>query len=283
VRVTWVHPSWRDLVIERLASDESARRRFLAACGLDGALLAISTAGGSAGERELPLMLTDADWDVLSDRLAQLTGELDDLGASRLLQGLETACEEELGRRRGAELRALASLVLDLLRASWDRAGAPIPTDVLERWLALARHVPRVRPPDLTATWVELLPKPDGHDPSIADVRRLADWLRVAAALHRAAPQVLRDLGFPERYRNVLETMLDSARALVFVPRDDPRLFDLVEALRVLGALQAEYKPLTAWLVAWLVPPLPPEEPWVDAVVKTWNSGVTPRRVLLDL
>ena len=49
MRVAWVHPTWRDLVIERLAADAELRRRFLARCGPHGIVLALSTSGGAEG------------------------------------------------------------------------------------------------------------------------------------------------------------------------------------------------------------------------------------------
>jgi hypothetical protein len=55
-RVTWVHPSWRDLVIDHLAGDPLARRRFLERCSLD-VLLALSVGGGATGERRFPLLV----------------------------------------------------------------------------------------------------------------------------------------------------------------------------------------------------------------------------------
>lgn len=63
-----MHPSWRDLVIEEVAADAAARQRFLHAAGIDGVLLALSTGGGAAGERVLPLVVSDADWDAIGDR-----------------------------------------------------------------------------------------------------------------------------------------------------------------------------------------------------------------------
>src|SRR5207248_11100750 len=70
--VTWVHPSWRDLVIEQLGADQGKRETFLRNSSLDGLLLAVSTAGGAEGARELPLIRGDSDWDALADRLAEL-------------------------------------------------------------------------------------------------------------------------------------------------------------------------------------------------------------------
>ena len=77
-RVGWVHPSWRDLVIEELATDADARRAFLRDCSVEGVLLALSTGGGVTGERSLPLLIDDADWDLVGDRAAGFLSELDD-------------------------------------------------------------------------------------------------------------------------------------------------------------------------------------------------------------
>lgn len=76
--IDWVHPSWRDLVIDRLREDATERRSFLRRCGTYGALLALSGGGGVSGERELPLLIDDADWDALTDRLGELLRELED-------------------------------------------------------------------------------------------------------------------------------------------------------------------------------------------------------------
>ena len=59
--IGWVHPSWRDLVINELREDTAARRRFLDACALHGTMLALSQQGGIAGERRLPLLVSDSD------------------------------------------------------------------------------------------------------------------------------------------------------------------------------------------------------------------------------
>lgn len=89
--VAWVHPSWRDLVIDELAADLSAREAFLSACSLDGLLLALSRAGGASGERIRPLLCSDHDWDTARERLHRLIPELADHDLLRLLATLEDA------------------------------------------------------------------------------------------------------------------------------------------------------------------------------------------------
>ena len=114
-RVAWVHPSWRDLVIERVAADAEARR------ALPGAVLGRRSAARAldrrraAGERSLPLLVEDADWDSVGARLYDLTPALDDHDALRLLLALREALAHAIGTDR-AEVAAIAGSVLTRLR-----------------------------------------------------------------------------------------------------------------------------------------------------------------------
>ncbi len=92
MRVEWVHPSWRDLVIGRLENDAQARREFINRSGVYGAVLALSTAGGAAGERRLPLIGSDEDWDALTDRLYALIPELE---PPELVDGLDRRVRDD--------------------------------------------------------------------------------------------------------------------------------------------------------------------------------------------
>ena len=162
MRIEWVHPSWRDLVIEHLATDAQARLRFLSRCSVHGATLALSVAGGREGRRQLPLMITDADWDALADRLYLIVGELDVPDLTALLTSIEEAIRRLERDRPDAELLALARSVLQRLTSIWDRDAAPVPLPALGAWFALAGGLPRdpapPSQPDLTRTWAELFP-----------------------------------------------------------------------------------------------------------------------------
>ena len=171
MRVDWVHPSWRDLVIESLANDPVARRRFLQRCGVDGAALALSGSGGTEGERERPLLRGDADWDALGDGLYHRCAELDEAEAVRLLQVLADAGD-------GPEVRALAALVLT--RLGW--GGKVLSVDAIGAWSALAARLdPRPEPPAVAMTWLELEParraadaRGDGAHGGLGAARRAA-------------------------------------------------------------------------------------------------------------
>jgi len=135
-RVAWVHPSWRDLVIEELAGNRDARRLFLERCSLEGALVALSRGGGRSGERRWPLLVTDGDWDRLAQRLHELAPELADPDVTRLLTALEDALRDSSAAER-AEVAALTETALRALAAAWSTGRSYATEPLLDRVNAL--------------------------------------------------------------------------------------------------------------------------------------------------
>lgn len=136
--VGWVHPSWRDLVIDELRQGATARQRFLDACGLHGATLALSQAGGIAGEGTLPLLVHDGDWDRLGDRLTALVGQLEEQELTQLLLTLHSLRAVDISRTQKREARNLAASVLTTRFAETrvraiDPAARPLVESVLTR------------------------------------------------------------------------------------------------------------------------------------------------------
>jgi hypothetical protein len=195
MRVTWVHPSWRDLVISELARDGELRRRFLRHCGVDGAALALSSGGGSDGDRVRPLLTEDADWDALGDNLHHACSELTPGDAVRLLEVLGEAID-------GVEADALSAMVLKRLEQRW--SGQVVAVDALEAWTAAAGKLP---PSDtVAATWLELDPPAAPRTP--VELERFADWLRLAELISLHDSELLESLGFPDRCGDVLDAFI---------------------------------------------------------------------------
>ncbi len=222
VRITplgigWVHPSWRDLVIDELRNDASARQRFLDACSVHGAMLALSQEGGSLGELALPLLISDQDWDRLGARLCQIALSLEDqdlallflalrdvLASSALTYGVLSAAVEHSQRR---EARNLAEDLLTVTARRWDEQRRPLPVFVLENWYALRRLASaEISPPRIGSTWAELYPgslRALGLDRSELD--RVDEWLALAQTLDGYDPVTLQALGFYGRDQDLLE------------------------------------------------------------------------------
>jgi hypothetical protein len=220
--IGWVHPSWRDLVIGELREDTAARRRFLGACGIYGVMLALSLSGGAAGERTLPLLIEDTDWDALGDRLAELLRELDDHDLARLLGALREPVSAELERAQEVEARNLAEYVLGAACRAWNKQPRVLPVFVLEAWYALNAALPEpVSSPPIDHTWADLHPpRRLLLDPVTAGVlQQVDDWLALVQVLVRYDP-ALRSIS-KTRTRNCLATWR-SASVATLRPRHDP-------------------------------------------------------------
>jgi hypothetical protein len=248
-----VHPTWRDLVIDRLAADAELRCRFLSRCGPHGVVLALSTAGGAEGDRALPLIADDGDWDALGDRLYALLPELDHAELAMVLRALLGAVQVvSPDRMASREAGGLARMALERTAALWAAAGAPVLMDCVDAWLSLsARLDPPLSPDFLGPTWAELLPAalPDPED--LAEVQRFTDWLTLCELLGEFSRELLERLGFGRDHE-----------ALISRYREQ------------LGSVSE--------LLAASDPSLDPLTPWED-VRRRGITDSTVRRVLADL
>ena len=248
MRVQWVHPTWRDLVIAQLAGEEAARRHFLRCCGVHGIELALSTGGGPSGAQRLPLIACDADWDAVTDRLFELVTELEPIELLALLACLQEAIENLRGTGDAAEAEALARTTLTRVATLWDAARTPIPLVQLGAWLELAgRLEPDPWPPRLSLTWVELLPASVPEPDDRAAVERFADWLTLCEQLWDFDPELKALLGYGDEHLELMASFL--AQAELHQSLERPAADQVVRALDAISRLEQALRPL-AGLVA---------------------------------
>ncbi len=82
----------------------------------------------------LPLLISDRDWDTLTDRVLELLPELDNVDLYRLLSGIGEGKQTGLDQHNARELSALTRTILDSTCALWDDRRGPIPVALLEAW-----------------------------------------------------------------------------------------------------------------------------------------------------
>ncbi|HWE14893.1 MAG TPA: hypothetical protein VG365_15320 [Solirubrobacteraceae bacterium] len=280
MRVAWVHPTWRDLVIERVSDDATLRRHFLSRCGVHGMVLALSVAGGSGGQRQLPLIGCDDDWDTLGDRLYALVPQLETTELVALLEALTATIAALEPAGAGSEAQVLAAMLLRRTSARWDAARVAIPLPALDAWLGLSRQLrPPLDPPSLGATWVELLPvqAPDPDD--LPEVQRFTEWLILCLLLADFAGEHLLSLGYCSEQIALIVQFIDRVAA-------DPQAGASEAATRALEAAallcpelsSRAHRLLRGWdpSVTWIREPPPPDAP-------AFPEGLDIDRVLADL
>lgn len=76
IKGMWVHPSYRDAMVEYLVKSPRDRLRYLETCDIGGVLLALSSFGGYGAPRYAPLLIQEKDWRAVSDRITSIAGQL---------------------------------------------------------------------------------------------------------------------------------------------------------------------------------------------------------------
>jgi hypothetical protein len=209
VRIAWVHPTWRDLVIDRLAGDARLRQHFLSHCGPHGIALALSTSGGAEGERQFPLVPTDEDWDTIGDRIYATAPELEPREAAIVLavvdQLLDAVLDDAMLAGEGA---ALARTVLARFGEVWADAHTAVELSCVDAW----RLSPKPWPTFLPRTWGELLPMrlPDDR----AEIQRFTDWLALYEMVLAFSTDLLEELGYGRAQDALIASFRESSRGV---------------------------------------------------------------------
>jgi hypothetical protein len=285
--VTWVHPSWRDLVIDHLAGDPAARHQFLERCSLEGLLLALSVGGGATGARRFPLLVADADWDTATDRLGELIPTLEETQLARLLAALDAAVQAPTDARVRSEARALSQRCLTATREHLDARRTAISVALLESWYTLAGSLGGGFPgPAIAASWIELLPTASIGTSTVADLVRIEEWLRLARVLAEHDRDTLARVGFPDSTRDLLEQLAYDASTVRWQQRDAGRGEVLTRIARLLARigvcrellLSSAPQPAVQW---WSEPEDEPVAPYAPRLIdQDWQLVA---RVLRDL
>jgi hypothetical protein len=252
--IDWMHPSWRDLLIERLASEAKTRQEFLAKCGIEGLLLAVSSAGGATGKRQAPLIKTDQDLVSLAMAAFRLLKTEPPYSTCRILISIL-----EFVRRIKSEANALQEVstsassrfitkVLAACRERWEENGGVAYTSDVAAYYTISEYINPLPPgPNLTKLWersrcdafeqIENFDD-DEFEPSIGNVH---DWLSLVSIIEGNEPRFLRQIGFPEKFSKSIEEFLT---ALISRVNSEPELEDVdacdaetdnIEAIEELG------------------------------------------------
>jgi hypothetical protein len=154
-RIDWIHPSYRDLVIDELASNRERQLSFLERVSTNGVKLALSLSGGGSGEREMPLVTTDESWVSLSQRCREIVGSEDTETVTELLDILGSALKAE-DTTAPAKARVEPTLrdVCDAAAKQWNERCEPLEIDALRSFFrACGGLVAPPTFPDIESTW----------------------------------------------------------------------------------------------------------------------------------
>jgi hypothetical protein len=203
--IDWIHPSYRDLVIQELENDEAMGAVFLEHCSFEGLRLAISVAGGAAGERRFPLMKSDHSWAILEARMAEMLSEAkDDDEITEVLKTVRTTITSAVDL---PDIHQRLLRILDrccsIARTVLDRKNKPIRSaGVKELFESTMCLVPPLPMPSLLASWKEAETElagtlDDSEGTSWLNARVVSKWTTLIKIIYQCDQRLLVQVGFP--------------------------------------------------------------------------------------
>ena len=152
--LSWIHPSYRDLLIDELSGDAKMVSEFLSHASVRGLGLALSEAGGHEGERRTPLVRTPAAWSTLANRSKEIAEEDEQDTLRALLEVL--AASMKSGSQTGSAEGALADMTRVVCTTAVGRWARDEPPDTrsLRAFFDAAIHLdPRPPFPEIARCW----------------------------------------------------------------------------------------------------------------------------------
>jgi hypothetical protein len=214
--IDWIHPSYRDLVIDELEKNETAALRFLERCSLPGIRLAVSVAGGATGDRRFPLMSTPKSWDILQKRVLELINQsADEFVILSLLGTLRT------GIAAAIDEPTILSHLSGILNQCCQEAKVQLDKTNKSIWPILLKAIFRstielTPPPPMPSMYASLKKVEDEFaenlrlaedDKSRLDASTVEDWADTVSVIAKSDQRLLIQSGFPDAYGSRIEKL----------------------------------------------------------------------------
>lgn len=256
--VDWIHPSYRDLVIEELAADNMLRQRVLTSITLSGLKVAVSDTSGPYGEQKYPLIASASDWKLLCEGCVKLVGSCSTVDATDALEVLASAAQNATESDVRHELSQIIFRICEAVREHWDANRAIFTARQLLTFCQtslLASRLPAL--PRFDHSWETLEKRvmtnlTAWETDKVVDSDTLDEWIQLAHVIAENEPRFLRQKQFPTKYRVVVnrivividseldqEDYFDSADDYMAAASKYDQLVRVVKSMQQLDLMQA--------------------------------------------
>jgi hypothetical protein len=200
--VEWIHPSYRDLVIEQLRDGGSLKAEFMNRMHVAGIKLALSDAGGAKGKLRFPLLTSGADWEILNTRSLHVSHTCGIEDSSALLTSVTEALDSSIGQERAA-LQGVLKSICRVLRNRWDTDQVELDASIIDAYIAATERTSPMEPmPPLQTSWEASLQRlraqlGDEDLDFLFEPEALEEFMSVIKSIQSSEPRLLHRLNFP--------------------------------------------------------------------------------------
>ncbi len=211
--VEWIHPSYRDLVIEQLRDGGSLKSEFLNRMNIAGIKLALSDTGGSAGRLRFPLISCAKDWNTLQRRTLETVRISDVEDCTALFAVLVAALDGSRAQDESALLTILKG-TCRVIREKWDADHIVLDAAAISAYATASERTSPMEPmPQLETTWQSALQSlrrqvEDVESDFIFQYSGLDEFLSLVEEIKKSEPRLFRRVNFPETLDGDIEALL---------------------------------------------------------------------------
>lgn len=245
--IDWIHPSYRDLVIDELTCDLKKQVKFVGNASTIGLSLALSEAGGAAGKRALPFLRSPLSWKALRTRLLKLLEAKNQRDIARILRPLSYAFSSEtVSETAKRKIHQILSKALTTIYNVYVNSKSPLDIDTLRTYLsARSRLEMTVGVPTLELAWEtstyrlrEMLESDEFISQSVVD-----EWSKLARLIDMYVPTFFQNKARHQEYYDDRE-QLTAAINTELHSMELPHYVDILEAVDRLRSLAGSMEEL---------------------------------------
>ena len=212
--IDWIHPSYRDLVIDELNNSEALQEDFLRSISLGGAKIVLTHEVLQPSGHQLLLMHDQRNWRLLCDGCIRICDSSLSFEQEALLLCLADAASTREDAEQLSQVAEIIARVCDFLRGKWLESSTPLSGSLLLAYSKASVFVSPLPPfPELRPSWratVDRLKKSaedNPLDPSLAELVSFVDVLK------ETEPRFLQQMRYPDSLEAVLDSTIQAARA----------------------------------------------------------------------
>ncbi|MEK6589426.1 MAG: hypothetical protein AABZ11_01990 [Nitrospinota bacterium] len=216
VIIEWIHPSYRDLVIKTVSNDTKMSKKLLEFATIDIIKLAISDTGGQKGERRLPLLISDEQWEIFRKRCLELVDEIvnDELIISLFVALRSSYLNSPEKSKERNEISRISKEILEKLCNKWNTNKKELTPQILDAYFRLSLIATPLPPsPSLKCSWDSTFKKfRKGIKLSknrAFDIDLFSPWIELLYTIKNNEPRFLKQVSYPEQYREITKSFIE--------------------------------------------------------------------------
>jgi hypothetical protein len=192
--ISWIHPSYRDLVITQLEAESQQRRHFLRHLSVDGLKLVLTDCGYDGSPRKL--FETEDDWIIVCDRLLELAEDRSETSTD-LMDALSESIDHLRKRPRNG---VILTRVAEAIKIKWDLEMKVLNERDILSFSRFSESITPLPPfPNLSktldkalGTLAKVIAKAEANH---IDADEVEESVKLIAAIQAVEPRLLRQAG----------------------------------------------------------------------------------------